>query len=239
LRIAVSRKITASTGEKPVNEYTECLKSAQAHHARRNERIGLVLGFVGVLVFSLTLPATRPAVRHHDYVFVGLGRSVVAGSLAGATLLLTRAPLPGRHQFKQLLLTAGGVVIGFPALSSWAMSRAPATHGAIVVGLIPLATALFGALLGHERPTRGFWIASATGSALVISCALHEGSGRLRWEDAALLGAVIAGAFGYAQGARLTREIGGWQTISWALVISFPALVFPVYEAAKSCDFDA
>ena len=133
------------------------------------ETKGMAYGFVGVLVFSLTLPATRAAVVFLDPVFVGLGRSVAAAVLAAIILLLTRQRFPSRTQIKSLILVAAGVVVGFPLLSAWAMTRVPAAHGAIMLGILPLATALAGALRAGDRPSLGFWMAGMAGSALVVA----------------------------------------------------------------------
>ena len=199
----------------------------------------MLLGFVGVLLFSLTLPATRVAVAHLDPLFVGLGRSLVAAVFAATFLLAIRAPWPNRKQIRHLALSSAGVIVGFPALTSLAMRDVPSAHGAIVVGLLPLVTALMGAWLHHERPSIGFWIAAAVGSTLVVSFAIFNGGGSLHMADLALLGAVILGAFGYAQGALVTRELGGRETISWSLIISAPFLVVPVVLAAQRSDFAA
>jgi drug/metabolite transporter (DMT)-like permease len=199
----------------------------------------MLLGFVGVLIFSLTLPATRLSVVHLDPIFVGLGRSLVAAVFALAFLLVVRPPWPNRSQLVRLAASAGGVIFGFPALTSWAMRHVPSAHGAIVVGLLPLATALMGAWMHHERPSAGFWIAAGVGSVLVVAFAAFNGGGGLHLADLALFAAVLLGAIGYAQGALVTRELGGRETISWSLVISVPFLLPPVLFAAGHSDFAA
>jgi drug/metabolite transporter (DMT)-like permease len=199
----------------------------------------MLLGFIGVAIFSATLPATRIAVAHLDPIFVGLGRSLVAAVPAALFLLAIRAPWPTRRQGLRLLSVAFGVVLGFPALTSWAMRHVPSAHGAIVVGLLPLFTAILGARLNRERPSPGFWVAAATGSALVVAFAVVNGGGALHVADLALFVAVVVGAFGYAEGARLTREIGGRETISWAIVASVPFLLLPVADGAARSDFAA
>ncbi len=201
------------------------------------EHTGLLLGFIGVLLFSGTLPATRIAVQTLDPMFVGFGRSVLAAHLAAIALIVTRQPFPRGAVWKWLLIAAGGVIFGFPALTSWAMRYVPASHGAIVVGLLPLATAIAATVINHERPSRAFWLASMAGSALVVAFALTMGAGALHAADFALLGAVILGGIGYAAGARATRELGGWQTISWALLISVPVLLPLTAAAATHTNF--
>jgi len=189
-----------------------------------------IFGMLGVVGFSLTLPATRLAVTELDPAFVGLGRALVAAVIAGIALATAHAPRPVGKQWLRLGGTAIGVVIGFPLLSSWAMATVPAAHGAVVVGLVPLSTALFGAWLAGERPRPLFWASTIAGSITIILFSLSSGQGSFQTGDFLLLGAVIAAGFGYAEGARLSNELGAWQTISWALVIAAPILIFPVLK---------
>jgi len=187
-------------------------------------RRGLIYGVLGVLGFSLTLPMTRLAVAGLDPNLVGLGRALPAALCAALLLLATRQPLPTRRYWSRFAWVAGGVVIGFPLLSSLAMREVTAAHGAILTGLAPLATALGAVLRGRERPPLRFWISAVAGSALVLLFAVHAGAGRLSAADGLLLGAVAAVAVGYTEGALLTREFGAWQVICWALVLSAPLL---------------
>lgn len=190
-----------------------------------NEARGMWLGLVGVAMFSLTLPFTRMAVAELNPVFVALGRAVVAASMAAVLLWQMRASKPSKAQLKPLLITALGVVIGFPVFSSLAMRSVPASHGAIVLGILPLATALFGAWRFKERPSTGFWMMALLGSVLVISFALLQGGGSFQVADLALFAAVILAAMGYAEGARLSQSMGGQQVISWALILAMPLLL--------------
>ena len=192
------------------------------------ETLGLLYGLVAVMAFSLTLPATRVAVADLDPVFVGLGRSVVAAVIALLILLFARPRFPTRAQWRALAIVAAGVIVGFPLLTAWAMQRVPASHGAILLGLLPLATAAAGALRAKERPSRGFWIASMVGSTLVVAFALISGAGKPTLADLALLAAVLAAAVGYAEGGRLAQTLGGWQVMCWALVLAAPFLLIPV-----------
>ncbi|MBD1913955.1 DMT family transporter [Leptolyngbya sp. FACHB-8] len=192
------------------------------------ETLGLFYGFLGVLTFSLTLPATRVAVAELEATVVGLGRAVVAAMLAAVLLKVTRQPLPARRYIASLGIIGLGVIVGFPLLSAWAMQFLPASHGAIVLGILPLATALAGALRTGDRPSPAFWVCSSLGSAIVVGFAILSGGGHLQLADLALLGAVIAAAIGYGEGGRLSRELGGWQVICWALVLSAPFLAVPV-----------
>jgi drug/metabolite transporter (DMT)-like permease len=194
----------------------------------REENLGYLFGLIAVIAFALTLPATRAAVRALDPVFVGLGRAVGAALLAGVFLLLTRQRLPSREELKSLVVVAAGVVVGFPLLTAWAMRYVDASHGGVVLGILPLATAAAGALFSQERPSARFWLCAFVGTTLVVGYALTQSSGALDWADAALFGAVISGGIGYAEGARLSKTLGGLQVISWALVLSAPLLVLPV-----------
>lgn len=185
---------------------------------------GLVLGLVGVVAFSFTVPFTRLADRSLDPLFIGAGRAVVAGFLALASLVLTRQPRPSTAQWRRLGVVAGGVVFGFPLLTSFALRSVPASHGAVVIAVLPAATAVAAVLRGHERPRIQFWIAAGLGALAAVAFGVSYGGGfnHLKISDLLLFCAVIAGAIGYAEGGLLSRELGAWQTVSWALVLALP-----------------
>ncbi len=187
-------------------------------------RRGLLLGLAGVAIFSLTLPFTRMAVAEFDPLFLTLGRALGAALLAACWLRWTGARRPARADLPALAMVAGGCVIGFPLLSSIALRSLPAAHGAVLVGVLPLCTALYAALRGHERPSRGFWLLALLGAALVSGFALAQGGGGLHGADLLMFGAVAAAAAGYAEGARLARRIGGPEVIGWALLLAAPPL---------------
>jgi len=193
------------------------------------ERKGLWLGFIGIAIFALTLPMTRMAVGTPDAplmsgVFVALGRAVVAAALSAVFLVATRAPLPRRRDWQPLAITSAGVVFGFPLFTSVAMRHVEAVHASVIVGVLPLATALVGALLHRQRPSAGFWLCAALGSALVVAFALlHAGGGlRLHLADVLLLAAMACAAVGYGYGARLSERMRAEHVICWALVIALP-----------------
>jgi drug/metabolite transporter (DMT)-like permease len=191
-------------------------------------------GFVGVLIFSLTLPATRIALRGFDPVFVGLGRAIVAAGLSLILLVATRQPIPPVRFIPNFAIVTGGVVIGFPLLSAIAMRDAAASHGAVITGLLPLATALCGVWRAGERPSPQFWLFASLGSALVICFALLSGGGTMQWADLAMFGAVGSAALGYAEGAILSRTFGSWQVICWSLLLSTPILLPIIWQHAPS-----
>lgn len=202
--------------------------SARSAAGLSDETRGMLLGLIGVAIFSLTLPFTRMAVADFDPALVALARALVAAALAGAWLRWQGAPLPDKAALPALAMVAGGCVVGFPWLTSIAMQTLPASHGAVLVGILPLATALFSALRGNERPSAGFWIMAVLGSALVVGFALSQNGGSFHLADLAMLAAVILAALGYAEGGRLAQRMGGQQVISWALVLAAPFLLPPV-----------
>ncbi len=193
-----------------------------------NEIKGSLWALLGVIAFAFTLPITRFVVPFFDPLFVGLGRSVIAASIAGLLLLLLRQPLPTPSQLIKLVIVALGVVVGFPLLSAWAMVSLSAAHGGVVLGILPLMTAVMAVALSDERPSRGFWLASVAGSLLVIIFSLMQGVGSFSSGDWVLFGAMLLAAMGYAVGGLLSKELGGWQVICWALVIALPFIFLPV-----------
>ncbi len=211
------------------------MRNSDTPSATIRDRNSLFYGLLGIIIFSATLPATRLAVAHLSPTFVGLGRAVVAACLALVLLIATRQPLPPRRTWPQFGLVVGGVIIGFPLLSAIAMRDAPASQGAVITGLLPLATALCGVWRAGERPSRSFWIWAAIGSGLVLGFALLSGSGSLRPADLALLGAVAAAGLGYAEGGVLARQFGAWQVICWSLVMAVP-LLGPIAWLARPMD---
>jgi len=202
--------------------------------------LGWWLGALGVLVFALTIPMTRLASGSLDApqlpaVFVAIGRAALAGLLAAAWLVATRAPRPRPAQWRQLALTALGVVFGFPLFLGLAVQRVDAAHAAVVSGLLPIATAVVGALVMRQRPSAGFWACALAGMALVLGFAVWQGppgGARLQPADGLLLLAVAWGGFGYVMGARLSAPQGDGavpmapqQVISWVLVLCLPVTV--------------
>jgi drug/metabolite transporter (DMT)-like permease len=190
-------------------------------------RAGLIWGLAGVVAFSFTLPFTRVAVGGFAPLFIGSARAVVAAALAAGALAVTRQRWPGTIQWRRLAVVGGGVVIGFPLLTSYALTTVPASHGAVVVALLPAATATAAALRTRERQPTPFWIVAGVGAVAAIGFASAQGGGlgHLRWSDLLLFGAVTAAAIGYAEGGLLARELGAWQTVSWALVLCAPLMV--------------
>jgi len=202
-----------------------------ASRARR-EAVGFGLGVLGVLIFSVSLPATKAAVPVFGAWTVGIGRAVIAAALAGIVLGVTRTNLPPAAVRRGLLVVGGGVVLGFPLFTALALQYVPASRGAIVVGVLPSATAAVATLRHGERPSLRFWLAAVAGLVTVVVFAVATGSdGWPEPADGLLLLAVAAAAVGYAEGGVGSSQIGGWQTISWALVFALP-VTLPITIAA-------
>ncbi len=196
-----------------------------------------MLGLAGVLIFGLTLPATKLAVAEIDALTVAFGRALSAAVLAGALLLTARQP-PPRGDFLALVIASAGLVLGFPLFATLAMLHAPASHGGVVLAVLPLATAMAGVVLAGERPSPGFWAAALAGTALALAFALINGAAGegFALADLYLVAAVVCAAIGYAQSGVLAQRIGGWQVICWALVIAMPALVAALALFGKRFD---
>lgn len=186
---------------------------------------GWINGFIGVVIFSGSLPATRVAVLQFDPVFLTVARAAIAGVLALGLLLAFREKRPSRSDIVSLVIVALGVVVGFPLLTALALQHITSAHSIVFIGLLPLSTAIFGVVRGGERPRLAFWIFSALGSALVAGFALTQGLTASPIGDALMLAAIIVCGLGYAEGAKLSRTLGGWQVISWALVLSLPVMI--------------
>jgi len=199
-----------------------------------SESKGMLLGIFGVIAFGLTLPITRFVVPYFNPIFIGLGRAVLATFFAVSLLIITKQSIPNKSQCYKLFIVALGVVVGFPVLSAWAMQTLPSSHGGVVLGILPLATAIVAVFISNERPSLGFWIFSIIGSALVIIYSLLHGSGSFQVGDFALLGAIVSAAVGYAVGGQISKELGGWQVICWTLVISFPFIFLPAWILAPN-----
>ncbi len=188
---------------------------------------GWVHGLLGVIIFSGSLPATRLAVQDMDPLLLTFLRASIAGLLAIALLVGFRQKRPRLAQLVSLIIVSSGVVLGFPLLTALALQRITSAHSIVFIGLLPLMTALFGVLRGGERPRRAFWIFSLLGSLLVVGFALTQNAAASLSGDLLMLAAVIVCGLGYAEGAKLTRELGGWQVICWALVIALPLMLPP------------
>jgi drug/metabolite transporter (DMT)-like permease len=183
----------------------------------------LLLGALGVVCFSVTLPATTAAETSFSPLVVGVGRSVIAAALAACVLAARRQPLlPPRAVLPRMLVVAATVGIGFGLLSALALHQVDSVHGAVLTGLIPAATAGMAVLRAGERPRPAYWAALALGLAVVIAFAVIEGGGRLRVGDVLLLAAIAAAGAGYAEGGTLARVYGGWRVICWAVLLALP-----------------
>lgn len=192
------------------------------------DRLGLFLGFVGVVIFGATLPATRLAVPELGFGFLTAGRAAGAGLIALAVLGALRRPIPDARTLGSLALVSLCVVFGFPFFSGFAMTMSSAVHGGVILAILPLATALAGAWINGERPSGRFWAFATLGAALVLVFALRNGGGAeagLGLGDLSLLASVASASIGYAISARVARDMPGWEVISWAVILSLPVSI--------------
>jgi len=199
----------------------------------RDETLGMWLGLLGVAVFAVTLPMTRLATGTTDAPqlspwFLTLGRAALAGLLSVTFLLVTRSPLPQRHQWKPLGMAVAGNAIGFPLLLAYALRVVDASHAAVVTALLPLVTAAVAAWVLHQRAAIGFWLCAAAGSTLVIVFSLLRAGGAggattgVQWADGLLVAAVFAASLGYVYGAQVTPSLGAERVICWVCAMALP-----------------
>ena len=182
-------------------------------------------GLLGVIIFSGSLPATRVAVGGFSALFLSSARAVIAALIGMAVLFLLRQARPQRKDLVSLTIVSIGVVVGFPLLTALALQHITSAHSIVFIGLLPLSTAIFAVLRGGERPQPLFWLFAVLGSATVAGFALsNDGSASLTG-DLLMVAAIVLCGLGYAEGAALSRRLGGWQVISWALLLALPLMI--------------
>lgn len=186
---------------------------------------GWINGFIGVLIFSGSLPATKAGITGFSPDFLTTARAAIAGIAALLILVILRQRLPAAKYLLSLIVVASGVVVGFPLLTALALQHVSSAHSIVYLGLLPLATALFGVLRSNERPRPAFWLFSVFGSLFVMGFALFQGGESTLTGDLYMVAAVLLCGLGYAEGARLSRPLGSWQVICWALVLSLPLML--------------
>lgn len=185
----------------------------------------MVLAGLGVVAFSLTFPSTAWGLESFGPWSLVALRTLLAAAIAGAVLMAGRVPVPDRRHRPGLLVVAAGVVVGFPLLTTLALQTSTTSHAAVVVGLLPLTTAVFSSLRTGARPSRAFWVAALAGAAVVIAFTVQQSGGALSGGDLYLLGALLVCAAGYTEGGRLAGVMPGWQVVGWALIVSLPLAV--------------
>jgi drug/metabolite transporter (DMT)-like permease len=186
------------------------------------ETKGMLIGFIGILIFSLTLPVSKIAIQSFDPYFIAFGRAALAGLIALAYLVIQREPMLAKADTPKFVVIALGVVFGFPILTTVAMAYGSSSHGAVILGMMPLATTVIGVVRFGERPSIGFWLVSLLGAALVVTYALLKSSGSFTLVDGLLVLGGICACIGYVEGGELSRRMNPRAVISWALVISLP-----------------
>ncbi|MHC2623772.1 drug/metabolite transporter (DMT)-like permease [Bradyrhizobium huanghuaihaiense] len=182
-------------------------------------------GLLGVIIFSGSLPATRVAVGGFSALFLTSARAVIAALIGAAVLFLLRQTWPERRDLASLAIVSIGVVVGFPLLTALALQHITSAHSIVFIGLLPLSTAIFAVLRGGERPKPLFWLFAILGSATVVGFALSSDGSASLTGDLLMVAAIVLCGLGYAEGAALSRRLGGWQVISWALLLALPLMV--------------
>jgi drug/metabolite transporter (DMT)-like permease len=186
------------------------------------ETKGMLIGFIGILIFSLTLPVSKIAVLSFSPYFIAFGRAALAGTVALAYLIYKKEALPSKIDFGKFIVISLGVVFGFPIFTTVAMTQGSSSHGAVILGMMPLATTVIGVIRFKERPSLGFWLVSLLGAALVVIYALLKNDGSFTYIDGLLVLGGICACIGYVEGGELSRKMNPRAVISWALVISLP-----------------
>ncbi|MFB0770564.1 DMT family transporter [Proteus cibi] len=192
---------------------------------QKTQTNGWINGFIGMLIFSGSLPATKAAVLGFDPLFLTAARATIAGLLSLAMLLLYKEKLPTFKQWVSLTVVSLGVVVGFPLLTAIALQEITSAHSLVFLALLPLSTAIFAVIRGGEKPRPIFWFFSVIGSLLVMGYALSQGGTSSINADLLMIASVIVCGLGYAEGATLTKALGGWQVICWALIVSLPPML--------------
>lgn len=186
---------------------------------------GWISGFIGVIIFAGSLPATRLAVIDFDPVFLTAARATLAALLGGIVLLLLKRRMPSKADLPALAIVALGVVVGFPLLSALELQYVTSAHATVLLGILPLFTAIFAVWRGGERPPALFWLFALLGSSFIAGYAAPNSGHTSLVGSILMLGAVVACGLGYAEGGHLSRTLGGWQVISWALLLSLPIML--------------
>lgn len=203
------------------------------------ETKGMLIGFVGILVFSLTLPISKIAVVSFSPYFIAFGRASLAGLVALVYLSYKKVAFPSKTDLAKLAVIAMGVVFGFPIFTTVAMKEGSSSHGAVILGMMPLATTVIGVIRFKERPSIGFWLVSMLGAGLVITYALLKSSGSFTYIDGLLVLGGICACIGYVEGGELSRKMNPRTVISWALVISLPINLVMTYFTFSSIYLNA
>lgn len=204
-----------------------------------NENKGFIFGFIGILIFSLTPPATKIALGFNNNAltpeFITFGRSALAGTLSLIYLFSSKKKIPNIKYFFNILIIAISLTVGFPLFLSLGLTHSTSTHAAVILTLMPLITAMFASFYFKKKASLGFWICAIIGCLVVIIYTLirgrtDDGFIELSYADILFFISAIAGAAGYVFGAKLTKIMGSVDVISWALAFAFPFhLILAIY----------
>ncbi len=195
--------------------------------ARQIQLRGLFWAFLGVLLFSFSVPLTKIAVGGFNPFLTATGRAVVAGALAAVILSVNRVSWPARELVRPLLLTMIGAVFGWPILIAIALQYTTSAHVAVIAAFMPLSTAIIAVFRTHEKVSAKFWLAASVGTAALVIFALGRGGATSPnyWADLLVVGAMLFSSWCYVEGASVTKVMPGWQVISWVVVFALPITV--------------
>ena len=201
--------------------------SMAALTARQIQLRGLFWAFLGVLLFSFSVPLTKIAVGGFNPFLTATGRAVVAGALAAVILSVNRVPWPARHLVRPLLLTMIGAVFGWPILIALALQYTTSAHVAVIAAFMPLSTAIIAVFRTHEKVSAKFWLAASVGTSALVIFALGRGGATSPnyWADLMVVGAMLFSSWCYVEGASVTKVMPGWQVISWVVIFALPITV--------------
>ncbi len=187
--------------------------------------LGLLLGALGILCFSLTVPLTKVALEGFSPLFIAIGRVSIAGTLAALLAVLSGKSWPERRHWPSIFIISAGISIGFPVCLSMALSQTGASHAGLVMTIIPLFTAIVGSFITKTKQSMLYWTLTFLGCLVMLAYVMWNSGLTLVPADGWLLVASIAASISYSVGARLTKEIGGLNTISWALIFILPLTI--------------
>jgi len=193
----------------------------------RREVNGLLFAFLGVFLFSLSLPLTKWAMESFDPLFTASARPIIASTIAIPLMLILKVPRVPRRYLRPLFFTTLGGAIGWPVFIALALERTSSAHVAVIAAIMPLVTAVMAVLRTGQKVSWQFWAASLCGTILLVLFAISRGGAENAdlTADALTLCAVFASSYCYVEGAELTQVMPGWQVISWVVVMALPVCI--------------
>lgn len=188
---------------------------------------GYTLAAIGMLFFSFTLVAVKLGLESFTPTVMSFGRVIPVSIVCVIALKMSgKSLLPPREDLHKVLGLTIGVVIAFPAITSFSLQHVTAGEAGIIGALGPIIAAALAVLYGHKHPGKQFWYAAAVGTAATIAFALTRGLGAggaesLFWY-AALLVSVSLWSWGQVTGGTLTNKHHSIHILAWAILLGTP-----------------